>query len=66
VQIGDAAQLRRQWGDRPCDHPRFSKEYHLGADTGDYICEQCGKCFAPQEMRQIEEERSRASTHGQG
>lgn len=38
-----AIQLRKQWGDRPCNHPVLDKEYHLGAATGDYVCTTCGE-----------------------
>jgi hypothetical protein len=38
-----AQALRDAWGERPCPHPSFSREYDLaGARTGDYFCAQCG------------------------
>ena len=40
-----AEYLRSIWGDKPCDHPTLDKEYYLGAQTGDYVCETCGACF---------------------
>jgi len=43
MQSEKAAELRRAWGDKPCDHPDLEKEYSLGADTGDYVCTTCGK-----------------------
>lgn len=42
MQSKKAAELRAAWGDRPCEHPAFAKEYDLGAHTGDYVCTQCG------------------------
>lgn len=53
MQSEQAASLRRSWGDKPCDHPGFSKEYYLSAQTGDYICGQCGNCFTREEVEQI-------------
>lgn len=34
MQSSMAAQRRREWGDRPCDHPEIDKEYYLGAQRG--------------------------------
>ena len=42
MQSKKANELRAAWGDRPCEHPAFAKEYDLGARTGDYVCTQCG------------------------
>lgn len=38
-----AMELRKEWGNKPCNHPSLEKEYHLGAGTGDYVCTQCGQ-----------------------
>ena len=43
MQARDAAQLRKEWGNKPCDHPKWEREYDLGAQTGDYVCTTCGK-----------------------
>jgi len=43
MQMTEAQKLRKEWGDKPCDSPRFEKEYHLGAQTGDYVCTNCGQ-----------------------
>jgi len=59
MQRKKAAQFRRDWGDTPCDHPGFDKEYDLGAQTGDYICVQCGKCFTRREKEEIETKRKK-------
>jgi hypothetical protein len=45
LQMNKAAALRKAWGDKPCDHPSFAKEYHLGTATGDKVCTQCGRAF---------------------
>jgi len=42
MDVQDAEKIRKQWGDKPCDHPHLEKEYYLGAATGDYVCTQCG------------------------
>jgi hypothetical protein len=39
-----AQRLRDEWGDKPCGHPGFVREYALGMQ-GDYICTQCGREF---------------------
>lgn len=43
MQLEEAKKLREAWGDKQCDHPSLSKEYHFGSATGDYVCDQCGK-----------------------
>lgn len=43
MQQKKALELRKQWGDRPCDHPTLEKEYELGSATGDYVCTTCGE-----------------------
>ena len=57
MQSKKAALIRQEWGDKPCDHPDFDKEYMLGAQTGDYICTQCGRCFMREEKEAIETKR---------
>lgn len=53
MQAEKAAALRQSWGDKPCDHPGFDKEYYLGAQSGDYVCVQCGKNFFEEEVNKI-------------
>lgn len=43
MQTNKAAELRRIWGNKTCDHPNLEKEYYNGASTGDYVCTQCGE-----------------------
>ena len=39
----EAEALSKQWGDKPCDHPRLVEETPMfGQRTGDYYCAQCG------------------------
>lgn len=42
MQFDEIKDIREKWGDKPCDHPNIEKEYMLGAQTGDYVCTQCG------------------------
>ncbi|HSJ25765.1 MAG TPA: hypothetical protein VK929_13905 [Longimicrobiales bacterium] len=44
-----ALELQQAWGDRPCEHPDFAKEYDLGVRTGNFICTQCGAIFSVRE-----------------
>lgn len=53
MQYDDAKRLREDWGDKPCDHPNFEKEYYLGAHTMDYVCSTCGRDFTGQERDEI-------------
>jgi hypothetical protein len=46
MQRKKAIALREAWGDKPCAHPSFAKEYDNGERTGDFICTECGKAFS--------------------
>jgi hypothetical protein len=48
-----ALELQQEWGEEPCDHPGFAKEYDLGVRTGNYICTQCGAIISHRERAQI-------------
>lgn len=45
MQTKEAEKLRKATGNNLCKHTDLSKEYYLGASTGDFICNQCGKTF---------------------
>ena len=49
MQAHDAAESRKEWGEKPCNHDHIEPEYYLGAHTGDYVCVTCGKEFASRE-----------------
>ena len=57
MQLHKAQSLREQWGDKPCEHPNFEKEYYLGAQTMDYICTTCGQSFDRNEVQKITNQR---------
>ena len=53
MQKKKALQLKQAWGDKPCPHPAFAKEYDLGKRTGGYICTQCGASISFREKAEI-------------
>jgi hypothetical protein len=57
MQIDDAKRIRESFGDGPCTHPEFAKEYYLGSHTGDYVCKRCGRAFDKNEKDEIESSR---------
>jgi hypothetical protein len=36
-------EMRAEWGDKPCDHPRIVQERFLGMTTGAQACTVCGR-----------------------
>jgi hypothetical protein len=48
-----ALELQQAWGDKPCPHPAFAKEYDQGARTGSFICTQCGAVLTFREKGQL-------------
>ncbi len=48
-----ALELQAAWGDAPCDHPAFAREYDQGERTGRYACTQCGATFGFRERAEI-------------
>jgi hypothetical protein len=53
VQRKKGLELQRQWGDKPCAHPAFSREYDAGERTGNYRCTQCGASMTFREKAEI-------------
>jgi len=53
MQAQDAVELRKAWGDQPCEHPRLSREYTLGMHSGDSICTTCGEVLSPEEKNAL-------------
>ena len=59
MQFEKAQQLKKAWGNKPCDHPRTEKEYYLGSDTGDHVCLQCGRAIVDVNGKKIESEKGK-------
>ena len=59
MNIKEAAQLRKEWGDKPCDHLKFVKEAYLGGSTGDYVCTTCGDAIWHTEYEKLMAERKK-------
>ncbi len=53
MQRKKGVELQQQWGDRPCGHPGFSREYEDGERTGNYRCTQCGAPLTFREKAEI-------------
>ena len=53
MQRKKAIELQQRWGEKPCPHPSFSREYDLGERTGNYCCTQCGASFTFREKAEI-------------
>jgi hypothetical protein len=49
------------WGDQPCAHPAFAREYDQGERTGNYCCTQCGASVTFREKAEITAAREAAS-----
>lgn len=58
----EVEKLKKAWGDKPCTHPHFEREYHRGnyltnyedKKTDDWVCTQCGTVFTRAEKEAIE------------
>ena len=57
IQSKKIKELKDKWGNKVCSHPNFTKEYDWGAQTGDYVCMQCGEIFTKEQKIKIEQER---------
>ena len=53
MQKKRATVLREAWGDQPCPHPAFAKEYDLGKRTGNFVCTQCGASLTFREKAEV-------------
>ncbi len=53
MQKKRAIALQEAWGNQPCDHPAFAKEYDLGERTGNHICTQCGAVLSFREKAEL-------------
>lgn len=57
MQMRKAAQRRKEWGEKPCNHDDVDREYYLGAHTGDIVCTICGRNFT--NMEEVESDRQK-------
>ncbi len=55
MQLKDAAELRKKWGSKYCNHPSVQPEYCMSMDTGDVVCEQCGQTFWHSKWEEIKQ-----------
>jgi hypothetical protein len=53
MQRKKALELQTAWGEKPCSHPAFSREYDLGERTGNYCCTTCGAVIPFREKAEI-------------
>jgi uncharacterized Zn finger protein (UPF0148 family) len=58
MQITEVSALNKRWGDKPCDHPHFKKEYYYSMHTGDYYCYVCGHTVWEANYNKIMKERA--------
>jgi transcription initiation factor TFIIIB Brf1 subunit/transcription initiation factor TFIIB len=45
MQLEEAKELRKMWGNKPCEHKERVKEYMKSTATGDYVCTTCGEAI---------------------
>jgi hypothetical protein len=57
MEYAKSQKLKEEWGDKPCDHPRFEKVYFTGAFLLNYSCTTCGADFTIGQKMEIEEAR---------
>jgi len=50
MQHQDGLDLRRNHGEKPCNHQRLEAEKFDDTPTGDYLCTACGKVFEAWEV----------------
>ena len=59
MQASKARELRKKYGNKPCNHPELDKEYMSGYGTGDYLCTTCGAEFKPSDYKKWKADQSR-------
>jgi hypothetical protein len=57
MEYTKSQKLKEDWGNKPCDHPRFEKVYYTGAFLLNYSCTTCGADFTIAQKLEIEEAR---------
>lgn len=61
-----ALELQQAWGEKPCDHPTFAKEYDQGERTGNFVCTQCGAILSARQKIEIVRVREGSSSGDSG
>jgi hydrogenase maturation factor HypF (carbamoyltransferase family) len=65
MEYNVAQKIKESWGNKPCDHPVFEKEYYVGAFLINWVCTQCGKEFTIAQKLELDSERKiSAKQHG--
>jgi hypothetical protein len=57
MEYTKSQKLKEEWGNKPCDHPRFEKVYYTGAFLLNYSYTTCGADFTISQKLEIEEAR---------
>jgi hypothetical protein len=54
MEYNDVLKIKEEWGNKPCNHPEFEKEYYTGAFLLNYVCTQCGMEFTVSQKLEID------------
>jgi hypothetical protein len=57
MEYSTAQKVKKEWGDKPCDHPHIEREYYSGAFLTNYVCVECGMEFSIARKMEIDIER---------
>lgn len=64
IQYDKIEEIKEKWGNKPCSHPNLEKEYYFSAQTGEYVCTQCGEVFTKEEKdKLVEKENCKQYSH---
>lgn len=54
MQATEIEELRRLWGNDPCEHPNYVVEIYEGLRTGDRYCAVCGRMLTREDWEEID------------
>lgn len=54
MEFYHSQKLKKNWGSKPCDHPKVEKVYYAGAFILNYSCTLCGSDFTVAEKLELE------------
>jgi hypothetical protein len=66
LQRKKAIELQQKWGGKTCDHPALSREYDMGARTGNYCCTRCGASLTFRDKAELTQRRDANSRDPRG